>query len=72
MNEAPKSLTAIIHVTFDYGGGKRTTPRRAELLSQIVERASELNPEHQEMLINFAGHVEKGSSGRGNDGQSPE
>jgi hypothetical protein len=72
MNEIPKSLTAIVHVRFQYGGGISTKPRRAELLSQVVERASELNPELQEMLVNFAGHVDNKPSERRGNGQSPE
>jgi len=73
MIELPKSLTAIVHVRFHYGeGGKNTEPRRAELLSKVLDRASELNPELQMMLVDFAGHVDRVSSDLGSGGQSPE
>ncbi len=72
MMEAPKSLTAIVHVRFHYEDKKNTELGRAELLSKVMERASELNPELQRMLVDFASHVEKVSSEGENGGQSPE
>ncbi len=72
MMQAPKSLTAIVHVKFHYEDSQNDEPSRAELLSRVLERASELNPELQKMLVDFASHVDKVSSERGNGGQSPE
>ncbi len=72
MMEAPKSLTAIVHVRFHYEDKKYTEPGRAELLSKVMERASELKPELQQMLVDFASHVDKVSSECGKGGQSPE
>jgi len=69
----PKSLTAIVHVRFHYEDVKRTggdgEPRRAELLSRIVERAADLSPELQKILEEFAKQVREVSNG---DGQSPD
>ncbi len=71
MMEAPKSLTAIVHVKFHYEDDRSTEPRRAELLSRMLEHAVELKPELQQMLVDFASHMDKVSSEPGNGGQSP-
>ncbi len=70
--ELPKSLTAIVHVRFHYEDRKNSELSRAELLSKVLERASELNPELQSMLVDFANHVDRVSSDLGSTGQSPE
>ena len=72
MRELPRSLTATVHVMFHYEDGNDSEPRRVELLSKVLERASELNPELQKMLVDFASHVDKVSSDLGSGGQSPE
>ncbi len=69
--ETPKSLTAIVHVKFHYDDNRSTEPRRAELLSRMLEHAVELKPELQQMLVDFASHMDKVSSEPGNGGQSP-
>jgi len=73
MTGMPKSLTAIVHMKFHYEDVKRTggdgDPRRAELLSQLVERAADMSPELQKILEEFAKQVEEVSSGYG---QSPD
>jgi len=70
--EAPKSLTAIVHVKFHYEDNRSTEPRRVELLSKMLEHAADLKPELQQMLLDFASHMHKVSSEPGNGGQSPE
>jgi len=69
----PKSLTAIVHVRFHYENVKHTgsdgEPRRAELLSRIVERAADLSPELQKILEEFAKQVGEVPN---EDGQSPD
>jgi len=59
-------------VKFHYEDRHKAEPNRAELLSRVLERASELNPDLQKMLVDFASHVEKVSSDGENGGQSPE
>jgi len=73
MTGMPKSLTAIVHMRFHYEDVESTggdgEPRRAELLSRIVERAADLSPELQKILGEFAKQVGEVSNG---DGQSPD
>ena len=57
----PKSLTAIVHVRFHYkeletkpvGGGE------IEIMSRILDQASELPPKQQEILVKFADYLNK-------------
>lgn len=69
----PMSFTAIVHVRFHYEDVKRTCghgePRRAELLSRLVETAADLSPELQKVLMEFASQVNEVSNG---EGQSPD
>jgi len=73
MMGVPKSLTAIVHVRFHYEDVRRTCgdgePRRAELLSRLVERAADLSPELQKILEEFASQLNEVSNGKG---QSPD
>jgi len=71
MMELPKALTALVHVIFHYRGLPSEEPSKSEieLLDSLLERASELDPEMQEMLIKFADHVRR--STQGGTGQSP-
>ncbi|GAH81942.1 unnamed protein product [marine sediment metagenome] len=59
MIQSPKSLTAVVHVKFHY---EETEPKPVseldvEMVSQILAKASGLEPELQELLIKFAGHL---------------
>ncbi len=73
----PKSLTGTIrlpdaslnfHLSFDGKGGK-TEPvdNSAETLGSILEKAVELSPEMQELLIKFADYIRKVAE-KGNGG----
>jgi hypothetical protein len=69
MMELPESLTAIVHVRFHYGKGNGngeercgTEPRRAELLSKIVEKVSTMSPELQKVFEEFTERVEEVNS----------
>ena len=60
MVESPKSLTVIVHVRFHYGEAEtKTTEGGVEALSKLFDQASELIPEHQELLIKFANHLKE-------------
>ena len=60
MIESPKSLTAVVHVRFHYGEAEsKATGRRVETLSKLLDHASELRPEHQELLVKFANHLKE-------------
>lgn len=52
----PKSLTAIVHVKFHYKelGTKPVDEGELEIMGRIMNRASELPPELQEVLVKFA------------------
>ncbi|MBA7571320.1 hypothetical protein ES708_13079 [subsurface metagenome] len=70
MIQAPKSLTAVVHVKFHYEGAepKPVSERDVEMVSQILDKASGLKPELQELLVKFADHLNqvKESEERGN------
>jgi len=59
MIETPKSLTAIIHVRFNYQDAEAKTPGTGEieLLSRILDKASGLSPEMQEVVVKFADYL---------------
>jgi len=65
MIQSPKSLTAVVHVRFHYNDEKINKPpsrQEMELFSQLREQASEMEPDLQEILLQFAGHLKKASS----------
>jgi len=56
----PRSLTAVVHVTFNYGDGGRPKPAsepEIEMLSRILNNASDLSSEEQEILVKFADYL---------------
>jgi len=57
--ESPKSLTATVHVRFNYGESKSepVTVMDVTILNKILDRASELSPDHRELLIKFAEYI---------------
>lgn len=61
MIETPKSLTAIVHVRFHYEESKSKLPSEGEIeiLANLMDKASELDPDFQEILIKFASHLKK-------------
>ena len=60
MVESPKSLTAVIHVRFHYREAEtKATESSIETLSKLLDHASELSPEYQELLVKFANHLKE-------------
>jgi len=61
MFETPKSLTAVVHVRFNYQESAAKTPdsEEIEILSNIVDQASNLSPEMQEIVVKFADYLGK-------------
>lgn len=59
MMESPKSLTAIVHVRFHYKEPetKLVSESELEMLGRILDRASELPPEQQEIMVKFAKYL---------------
>jgi len=59
MIDTPKSLTAVVHVKFNYQEptGKTPDPREVEILSRILDQASSLSPELQEIMVKFADYL---------------
>ena len=68
----PKSLTAVVHVKFHYGDSecKPVGEREIEMIGQLLQKASGLEPELQELLIKFAEFINQG--GKKEDGQSQD
>ena len=61
MIDTPKSLTAVVHVRFNYQESAVKTPdsKEIEILSNILDQASSLPPEMQEVMIKFADYLGK-------------
>ncbi len=57
--ESPKSLTATVHVRFNYSesAAEPVTASDIEMLNNILDRASDLSPEHRELLVKFAEYI---------------
>lgn len=68
MIQSPKSLTAVVHVKFHYGEEETKQPGEAqvELLSNVMDSASEMSPELQEVLAQFADYLQKVTSDKKN------
>ena len=62
MMRSPKSLTAVVHVKFCYGEEiiKQPGEAQVEMLSKVMDSASEMSPEFQEVLVQFADYLAKG------------
>ena len=58
--ESPKSLTAVIHVRFNYkeAQAKPVDEGQVEIMGQILDKAEELPSEYQEMLVRFANYMQ--------------
>jgi len=61
MFQSPKSLTAVVHVRFHYEEPTSKSPSESEveILSRLMDQASELEPSLQEILVQFAEHLKK-------------
>jgi hypothetical protein len=59
MITSPKSLTAVVHVNFHYEEeeAKPVSERDIEMISQILTKASGLEPELQNILVKFADYL---------------
>lgn len=61
MIQSPKSLTAVVHVKFHYAdeeaGIKPVSERDIEVISRILDKASGLEAEKQELLVKFADYL---------------
>lgn len=61
MIEKPKSLTAVVHVNFKYdeSESKKISEPEIEILNRILDQASDLTPDMQEVLVKFAEYMNK-------------
>ena len=61
MIEALKSLTAIVHVRFNYKEKEASAGRgiqgEVELMAKVLDHASELAPEMQKIMVKFANYL---------------
>ncbi len=69
MFESPQSLTATVHVRFNYREPESAPVNASdvEMLNKILDKASELSPDHRELLVKFADYI----NGLYKEGQSP-
>lgn len=61
MLQTPKSLTAVVHVKFHYKEPemKSVSEGEIEMVSRMLNHASEMPVEYQEILIKFADHLKQ-------------
>lgn len=59
MLETPKSLTAVIHVMFNYKKpeAKPLSEGETQIIGRILDHASELSTDKQELLVKFADYI---------------
>ena len=61
MIQGPKSLTATIHVRFNYDGDelKPAVEGQTQIIAKLLEHTTDLAPELQELLIKFANYLKE-------------
>jgi len=70
--ESPKSLTAVVHVRFHYNqAGEPPRQGEIEVMGKLLDKASDMDPELQELLVKFADWVGKSARSNGEGKQSP-
>ena len=59
--EKPKSLTAVVHLNFKYdeSESKKISETEIEMLNRVLDQASDLTPDMQEVLVKFAEYMNK-------------
>lgn len=64
MTWAPKSLTATVHIRFDYPEPETSsvTEGQTEMMGTLLNYAADLDPELQELLIKFANYLKEHST----------
>lgn len=63
---SPASLTAVVHIKFHYGEvvAKPVGEQDVEMISQILDKASGLDPELQGFLVRFADYLNQATQGK--------
>ena len=61
MGEPLRSVTAVIHLKLHYGETEERPPtkRVGELVAEIVDRADQLSPEMQELILKFGEYMKQ-------------
>ena len=64
MIQGPRSLTATVHVRFNYAGDelKPAVEGQTQMIDDLLEHANNLGPELQELLIKFASYLKETST----------
>ena len=57
MMHVPKSLTAVVHVRFKESETQEVDASEIEMMSKILDQASEMPPDLQEILAKFAEYL---------------
>lgn len=70
MLESPKSLTATVHVRFNYKQLESgpVTASDVAVLNKLLDKSSELSPDHRELLLKFTDYI----NGLYKEEQSPD
>lgn len=66
MIQSPKSLTATVHVRFHYAEPetKPLSEGETQMIADLLEHVTDLEPELQEILIKFASHLKTSATGK--------
>jgi len=72
MMQSPKSLTAVVYVRFNYEEARIEPPGKGdvEMLNNLMDRASALDPQFQEILVKFGDYLRKAGEPK-KTGQNP-
>lgn len=70
--ESPRSLTAVVHVKFNYKERKNPKVNKSDLevMSKILDQADEMPLEYQELLAKFADYLKNLSENKVGAGPS--
>lgn len=65
MLQSPRSLTATVHVKFNYSESESNPVGKGtlEMLAGILDHASDMDPKLQELLVSFADYLQKSQEG---------
>ena len=65
MIKSPRSLTAVVHVKFNYDHTEEALIGESELdlLDLILDKATDMDPQLQELMAKFADFLKKVSGG---------
>ena len=74
MMNSPKSLTATVHIRFNYDGpeAKPVEESQVEMINRILDGAADLDPTLRDLLISFVAHLSEVSNQNNGGRTEPE